>query len=179
MDESDEVLAEASRCGDRRAFEELVGRYDRVIYTLALRMVGNVEDARDLAQGVFVKAYRGLGSFDPKRRFFSWIFRIAVHQCLNHRRTSGRTTAMETEPEAPDPGPERLAELHEMEAGVQRALERLSEGDRLVIVMRHFMDCTYQDIGDALHVPVKTVKSRLFSARQRLRAELEKGGWRA
>src|SRR5437867_3329385 len=175
-DETDEALARSSVSGDPRAFEELVTRYQRMVYTLTLRMVGNGEDARELTQVSFIKAWRGLGRFDSRRRFFSWLYRIAVHECLNFRRQRRRFEAMETEPESPGRGPAEQAEELETEAQVQQALNRVGERDRQILVLRHFLDLSYEAIGEALRVPPKTVKSRLYVARQRLRIELERIG---
>jgi len=175
-DESDEVLAERASRGDDPAFEVLVDRYQRVIFNLTLRMTGNWEDARELTQDVFVKTWRGLRGFDPKLRFFSWIYRIAIHECLNHRRRSGRQEPLVGEPESREAGPERRIETLEVEAKIHEALDRLPDGDRQILILRHFLDRSYEEIAEVLRVPAKKVKSRLYTARQRLRGELEKRG---
>jgi RNA polymerase sigma-70 factor (ECF subfamily) len=175
-DERDEELARRSRGGDQKAFAEIVARYERPLYALALRMTGNRDDAAELLQIVFVKAWKGLGGFDDRRRFFSWIYRIAIHECLNHRRTAGRFQAMEFEPPSPLDGPEAETESSDLEARVQCALNRLPAKDREIVVLKHFLDRSYEEIGEAIGVPVKTVKSRLFTARQRLKTELERDG---
>lgn len=173
---TDEVLVLRSLGGDTGAFGEIVERYQRVIYTLAMRMTGSPEDASDLTQGVFLKAWRGLSGFDPHRRFFSWIYRIAIHECLNHRRGGSRFQALEMDPVSEARGPEDCVQGHEIESHVQQGLARLSEGDRQLIILRHFLDESYEAIAETLGVPAKTVKSRLFTARQRLRVELERRG---
>ncbi len=172
LDETDEALVRGTLSGDQRAYGELVTRYQRMVYTLVLRMVGNAEDARELTQVVFVKAWRGLSGFDPGRRFFSWLYRISIHECLNHQRARRRFEALEVEPESRDPGPEARSEAHETEAQVQQALSLLNEQDRQILILRHFLDFTYEQIGEVLKISAKTVKSRLYTARQRLRAEL-------
>jgi len=174
--ESDEILVARSLEGKVSAFGELVTRYERVVYTVALRMSGNAEDARDVTQSVFLKAWRGLGGFDPRRRFFSWIYRISVHECLNHRRGRARFEPLMDVHEAVGPGPEQSVETHETEQAVQGALARLSAGDREILILRHFLDQSYEDIAATLGTQEKTVKSRLFAARQRLRAELARSG---
>jgi RNA polymerase sigma-70 factor (ECF subfamily) len=174
--EADEILVRKSLEGDERAFAELVARYERVIYTVALRMLGSREDAREITQATFVKAWRGLAGFDANRRFFSWIYRITIHECLNHRRHGSRFEALEVEPRSPGPGPDEQAEGHEIEACVQAALGRLAAGDREVLVLRHFLDMSYEAMSEALGIPSKTVKSRLYTARQRLRVELARIG---
>lgn len=177
-DVTDEALARRSQGGDSGAFGELVERYQKVVYTLALRMTGSPEDAADLTQGVFLKAWRGLAGFDPGRRFFSWMYRISIHECLNHRRGRSRFEELDPDIVSPGRGPEARAEESETEVRVQRALEQLSDGDRQIVILRHFLDRSYEEIAEAIGVPAKTVKSRLFSARQRLRVELEKQGVR-
>jgi len=174
--EPDEALAERASRGDHQAFGILVDRYERVIFNLTLRMTGNWEDARELTQDVFVRTWMGLRGFDPRLRFFSWIYRIAIHGCLNFRRRVGRQQALEGEPESTAIGPEGRIESLELETKVHQALDRLPEGDRQLLVLRHFLDHSYEEIGEVLRVPAKTVKSRLFAARQRLRAELERRG---
>ena len=176
--DSDEALAERSSRGDDRAFETLVDRYERVVFTLTLRMTGNRDDAREMTQDVFVKVWRGLRGFDPERRFFSWIYRIAIHECLNLRRRSGRHEALEGEPESNEAGPEQRFEAAEVERQMQKALAGLPAADRLIIILRHFLDYAHEEIAEILRVPAKTVKSRLYSARQRLRVELEQRGVR-
>ena len=86
QDADDLALVARCRAGDTRAFEPIVERYRRVLYTVALRMLGNAEEANDVAQNAFVKAFQKLDTFDPNRRFFSWIYRILVNECLNARR---------------------------------------------------------------------------------------------
>jgi RNA polymerase sigma-70 factor (ECF subfamily) len=174
--ESEEVLVQRSRSGDPRAFGEIAERYQGVLYNLALRMTGHAEDARDVVQTTFTKAYRALGTYDPKRKFFSWIYRIAFHECINLLRRGKRTEPLEWEPPSHERSPEdRMAAL-EIEQLLQEALLRLSEEHRQVIVLRHFMDLSYAEIGDVLKVEEKTVKSRLFDARRRLRTQLKQRG---
>jgi len=175
-DEPDEELARRSRSGDRQAFSELVARYERPLYALAFRMSGNREDAADLLQIVFVKAWTGLRGFDDRRRFFSWIYRIAVHTSLNHRRSAGRFEPIGAEPESGQRGPEEEMARSERETRVQAALHRLAAGDRDILILRHFLELSYEEIAEVIGVPGRTVKSRLFTARQRLKAELERHG---
>lgn len=165
------------RClaGDTAAFEVLVGRYERVLYTVAFRMLGNAEDAADATQNAFVKAYQGLGTYDPRFRFFSWIYRILRNDCLNLLR--GRRPQEPVTPEtALAPGPLEAFEVAERRKGVQSALMELPPDSREVIVLRHFGDLSYDEIASTLGIPAKTVKSRLYTARQQLGQRLL--GWR-
>jgi RNA polymerase sigma-70 factor (ECF subfamily) len=170
------VLAGRASRGDVQAFESLVDRYQKVVFNLTLRMTGNRQDARELTQDVFVRAWRGLHGFDTRLRFFSWIYRIAIHACLNLRRSTRRREPLEWEPESGDPEPDQQAEAHELERKVHEALGRLPTGDRQLLVLRHFLDRSHEEIAEVLGVPAMRVKSRLFTARQRLRRELEQRG---
>src|SRR5262245_5118017 len=174
--ESDEVLAGQASRGDVQAFEILVDRYQRVVFNLTYRMTGNWQDARELTQDVFVRIWRGLHGFDTRLRFFSWMYRIAIHACLNRRRSAGREQALGWELESREAGPERQAETTELERQVHAALARLSDGDRQLVVLRHFLDRSYEEIAEIMGIPGSRVKSRLFTARQRLRHELEQQG---
>jgi len=174
--ESDEELAGRASRGDDKAFEVLVDRYQKVVFNLTLRMTGSWQDARELTQEVFVRTWRGLHGFDTRLRFFSWIYRIAIHACLNLRRRNARREPLDREPESGDRGPDRQAEAHELERKVHEALGRLSDGDRQLLVLRHFLERSHEEIAEALGVPAMRVKSRLFTARQRLRRELEQRG---
>jgi RNA polymerase sigma-70 factor (ECF subfamily) len=176
MVDEDPDAALVVRCldGDVEAFEPLVRRYERVLFNVALRMLGDREDARDVTQEAFLKAYRKLASFDPHYRFFSWMYRIVVNESLNARSRRPPTTPLEYEPASagrPDDGL-RERERHDR---VQGALSRLAASDREVLVLRHFAELSYADIGAALGIAEKTVKSRLHEARQRLGRVLEHG----
>ena len=160
-----------ARClrGDAGAFEPLVRRYQRVLFSVAHRMLGNYEDALDATQNAFVRAYEGLDGYDPNRRFFSWIYRIVVNECLNARRGQRPTEPLteQIEADAADGPLENVAAM-ERSASIEAALVRLSEDHRLVVVLRHFADLSYSEMSEALGVHEKTVKSRLFEARHRL-----------
>ena len=182
MPEAEHDHVWVARClrGDPSAFEPIVRRYQRVLFSVAHRMLGNYEDALDVTQNAFVRAYEGLDSYDPNRRFFSWIYRIVVNECLNARRGQRPSEPLSDAIEAdPGDGPLQSVEAHERSASIEAALVRLSEDHRLVVVLRHFADLSYSEMSDALGVPEKTVKSRLFEARQRLGEllRLQPGGW--
>ena len=170
MTEPDDDVACVARClrGDSSAFEPIVRRYQRVLFSVARRMLGNHEDAMDATQNVFVRAYQRLDTFDPNRRFFSWIYRIAVNECLNVRRSRRPDEELADAPaDAADSPLETVAALERSES-IDAALVKLSEDHRLVVVLRHFAELSYTEISEAIGVPEKTVKSRLFDARQRL-----------
>jgi RNA polymerase sigma-70 factor (ECF subfamily) len=169
-------MARASRAGDERAFEGLVDRYQKAIFNLAYRMVDDYEDAKDITQVVFLKAYENLAGFDPSLKFYSWIYRIAINESLNFLRKKDRLEPLDEKSVSAAPGPEERAVGDELSRGVQRALMTLAPDHRTVIVLRHFLDCSYEEISRIAHVPEKTVKSRLFSARQQLKNVLESRG---
>jgi RNA polymerase sigma-70 factor, ECF subfamily len=163
------MLVRHCREGDRAACEQLVVRYQKPVFNAALRMLRNAEDARDVAQTTFLKAFEHLADYDPTRKFYSWIYRIAVNEALD---TLGSRKAFEqiSGDEADEtPGPERQAESEQMSRAIQDALMQIKPEHRAVIVLRHFMHLSYQDMGDILTLPEKTVKSRLYEARQLLR----------
>lgn len=168
-----------ARClgGDVEAFEPLVRRYERVLFNVAWRMLGDRGDARDVVQGAFVKAWEKLGSFEPRYRFFSWMYRIVVNESLNARSRRPPFDSLEGDPGAPG-GQEEALRSRELADCLQAALMGLSEGDRQVIVLRHFAELSYADIAEALGLAEKTVKSRLHEARQRLGRRLQPGDFR-
>ncbi len=163
----DHELVDRCLRGDLEAFAPLVVRYQKPLFNVALRMVRDREDARDITQTAFVKAYEKLRSFDRQHRFFSWIYRIAVNECLNFvsRRRPERPLLADL-PAADDP--QRDAEASELAARVQDALVTLTLDYRLVVILRHFLDLSYVEMSEALLIPEKTVRSRLYTARQRL-----------
>jgi RNA polymerase sigma-70 factor (ECF subfamily) len=173
VDQDADDLAMVARCraGETAAFEGLVGRYHRVLFSVALRMLGDYDEASDAAQNAFVKAYQKLDTFDRNRRFFSWIYRILVNECLNTRRDRPPHEALAPNLEAPGT-PAGLFEAAERRALVQAAILALPLEYREVIVLRHFTELSYEEIAQTLQVPAKTVKSRLYTARERLAVAL-------
>jgi RNA polymerase sigma-70 factor (ECF subfamily) len=177
MDEArDTELVRRTLGGDRIAFGGLVGAYQRVLYNVALRMVNDPEDARDLVQTTFLKAYRALHTFDANHRFFSWIYRILINETLNllHRRRP--RVEVPDDLVADDPSPEDRCQANETGEIVRNALMELSPGHREVLVLRHLMHLSHRDMSEAIGVPEKTVKSRLHEARRALGAVLRRRG---
>jgi len=167
QDADDDQLV--SRClrGDNAAFEGIVQRYQRVLFTVALRMLGDYDEAVDATQNAFVKSYQKLATFDRQYRFFSWIYRILLNECLNAQRD--RRPREPLTPELATVGsPAEAFEAAERRRGVQAAILALPIESREVIILRHFTELSYEQIGDALGVEAKTVKSRLHTARERL-----------
>jgi RNA polymerase sigma-70 factor (ECF subfamily) len=173
-EDPDATLVARCLAGDVEAFEPLVHRYERILFNVALRMLGDREDARDVTQDAFFKAYQKLAGFDPTYRFFSWMYRIVVNESLNVRSRRRPVGPLEEEPAAPG-RPDDGLRARERQDVVQAALARLAANDREVLVLRHFAELSYADIGAALGIAEKTVKSRLHEARQRLGRALEPG----
>jgi len=174
--DTDQALVERFRKGDREAFTELVIRYQRPIYNAAFWILRRAEDASDVAQTVFLRVAERLDEYDEQYKFFSWIYRIAVNESLNLLRRSGREEALDDEIDYPGPAsdnPEQRANDAQQSAQIRSALMRMSINDRVVLTMRHFSECSYQEIGQILELDEKTVKSRLHEARQRLRDMLK------
>jgi RNA polymerase sigma-70 factor (ECF subfamily) len=176
MSTTDSSLVIETLNGDREAFGRLVEKYDRRIFNLAFRICGDYEDAMDVTQTVFVKAFDRLGTFDPSRKFFSWLYRMGVNESLNQVKSQRRIVHIEFDPPSRAPGPEQQIIREESNWLVQDALKKLGENQRVAIILRHFVDLSYRQIGDVLGIPEKTVKSRLYSARQRMKEILTGAG---
>ena len=175
VDDDDQRLVERCLNGDQEAFAELVVRYQRPIYHMAFRVLGNVEDAREITQSVFLKVAERLDDYNPRFKFFSWIYRITINASLNLRRISGREELVGDDLEVQDSGadPEASLSAAEQSAQIQKALMRLKFENRAVLTLRHFSDCSYREIGQILDLDEKTVKSRLYEGRQQLRSLLK------
>ena len=170
--DADTALVERCRKGDWAAFTELVVRYQRPVYNAAFWVLRKPEDASDIAQIVFLKVAERLDEYDPRFKFFSWIYRIAVNESLNLLRRNGREEALDSEidlPTSENADPERQASAAEVSRRIRSALMKMTPNDRVVLTLRHFSECSYEEIGQILDIDPKTVKSRLFEARQRLR----------
>ena len=146
-----------------------MNRFHRSVYNVALRMLGNVQDAEDVTQTVFGNAFSALDSYDPKYRFFSWIYRMTFNESLNTLKRRRDVVSIDASFDVAGSDSESSAEAEE---SVGKALMELKPDDRAVVVLRHFVSFSYEEISDVLGIPVKTVKSRLFTARERLRQSL-------
>ena len=176
IETDEEALIEKAKRGDSRAFGALVDHYQRVVFNLALRMVNDREEAKDIAQTVFVKVYQKLDSYDPSYRFFSWIYRIAVNESLNHRSRRHRHEELDPGLESEGRRPDEYAALGEAGTEIGCALMQLSPDYRTVVIMRHFLELSQAEMSQILEVPEKTVKSRLHSARRLLGEMLSRKG---
>jgi RNA polymerase sigma-70 factor, ECF subfamily len=171
-DDTDQTLVERCRRGDRAAFTELVIRYQRPVYNAAFWVLRKAEDANDVTQDVFLKVAERLDEYDSQYKFFSWIYRIAVNESLNLLRRHGKEDPLDEDADYAAPesaSPERQVASAQLSKRIQSTLMRMSTNDRMVLTLRHFSECSYEEIGQILDLDERTVKSRLFEARQRLR----------
>lgn len=172
--EQDEALVRECRQGDRRALDALVRRFERPVYNAAIRILGNPEDAADVTQTTFLKLFASLDRYNPQFRLFSWIYRIAVNESLHQL---ARRKPAESFEDAPDVDTsEQSAVEAELHREIQAVLMELNDDHRVVIVLHYFGELSYGEIGEVLELPGKTVKSRLYSARQQLKSRLEDHG---
>jgi len=162
--------------GNEHAFETLLLRYQRPVFNAVLRMVRDRDEASDLTQTAFLKAYEQLGSFDSRHKFFSWLYRIAVNEAINHVKRHRRLEPLATDWASRAPNPEAVLVGSDLSHHVQEALMSLPYDSRAVLVLRHFEGCSYDEIAAIVGVAEKTVKSRLFSARRQLKELLEARG---
>lgn len=169
-------MVAACRRGDSQALGKLVDEYQKPVFNAVYRMLGNAEEAADVTQTTFLKALERIDGFDEKYRFFSWLYRIGLNEAID-RLKAGRRQEPYTD-NAADPAPippEQVASLQASDR-LQAALLEIKEELRQVLVLRYFTDCSYHQIGEILDLPDKTVKSRLFSARQQLKVRLTAHG---
>ena len=187
MGPTDEELVAAFQDGDASAFDHLVRRWDRRIHGAIYRVVGADEDARDLCQEAFLKAYRGLGTFKREARFSSWLYQIALNVCRDRiRRRKGKVAVSLDELEetsdvrlrASAPSPLDLVERRDLKRLVERAMATLTEDEREVIVLKEYQGLTFPEIAETLAIPQSTVKTRLYRGLSQLRHRLEREGVR-
>ena len=176
---SDDALIGHALAGRGDAFGQLVERYERAVYHLAYRTLHDTEDAKDATQEAWVKAYRALASFRPGAKFSTWIFTICYRVCCDRLAKRKRFTGEEP-PDLADPGagPERLYEAAEEAARLRAAIEALPEKYRVVITLFHLQGKQYDEIAAVLGLPLGTVKTHLFRAKDALRTALGPVGQR-
>ena len=185
---ADQELVEKARQGDMDAFEQLVLDNQNKVYALALRMVNDREEAADLAQEAFVKAWQGMKSFQGESSFATWIYRLTANLCIDWLRRQKRREGVEpavslddessgwAEPADRDSDPQLVLEKSERGRALARGLDRLPEWQRQALVLRELSGLSYQEIGQALDIDLGTVKSRIARARLSLRKILMEDG---
>jgi len=171
--------------GDEAAYRELIGRYQRQVFSLALRMVRQAQDAEDLTQETFVRMFRALDRYDPARPFEAWLFTIASRLCIDHirrhrvrpiplvQREFGTGEERTLDVEDPGLGPAELASHAEEERRAADLIDSLPPHYRVVVILRHQQDLSYEEIAVTLHLPLGTVKARIHRARALLKRYLE------
>jgi len=182
---SDNELVQKAQLGDMHAFEELVNRYHSKIYGLTYNMTSNREDAEDLTQEIFIKAYKALPRFKGKASFYTWLYRIAVNKTINYRKKRNRKRALsldqfDQEIKQDDAyrvltakgSPLRKISLSELQKRLNEALQNLSEKHRTVVILHDMQGIPHEEIAKMVGTSVGTIRSRLFYARRQMQAEL-------
>lgn len=182
---SDEELVTRSKNGDIDAFEELVNRYERKIYTIAYRLIGNREDANDLAQEAFLKAFQGINNFREEASFQTWLCRITTNVCRDEIRKRIRKPVdrldeaivleegeVARQVAIQEPGPAELYEQKELSERIQKLINSLSPDFRVALVLRDIQGYSYEEISEYLDCSLGTVKSRISRARNYLKEKL-------
>jgi RNA polymerase sigma-70 factor (ECF subfamily) len=186
MASSDEELVARSMGGDLDSFNQLVLRWERPIYALAYRVIGREEDARDVAQETFLRAFRALSGFKGQAKFSSWLYRITLNLCRDWIRKERRTPVSQA-PEGidiielagegtPAESIEQLVGRKELGRAVSKAMALLPEEQRTAIILKEYHGLTFQEIADMLDCPLSTVKTRLYQGLSVVRKQLEEAG---
>jgi len=172
-------LVRACQRGDREAYDRLVERYQRAVYRLCYRYVNDHEDANDLAQDAFIRAWRAVGRFRGDSAFSTWLYRIAVNACLNHR-ARRRPASEEISDRIADPrqGADRGVQEGDEARVVREAVSRLPEKQRATLILKVYQELTHEEVARILGASVGTVKSNLFHALANLRRSLAGPGMR-
>lgn len=169
MDTDDKVLVKECLEGSRKSFEIIVEKYYKTVFRLAFRILRNNDDAEEITQTVFIKVYENLDKYNPKFKFFSWLYRIAVNETINLTKKQSYTEKLDDEYSANDENPDQIYDKSELGEKIQVALGELDMLYRVPVVLKHFLDYSYKELSDLLDIPEKTVKSRLFTGRQLLK----------
>ena len=162
--------------GDRKALESLVRHFEKPVYNAAYRMLGNADEAADVTQTTFMKVFENISRVDPSRRLFSWVYRIALNESIDQLKRRSRTQPLDGSARSEGDTPDDSAQVSQLRDEVQATLMELNEDQRAVITLRYFSEFSYADIAAILHLPQKTVKSRLFEARRQMRDRLHRHG---
>ena len=147
---NDTKLMERCSKGDRQAFEVLLVRYEKPVFNAAYRMLNSPDDARDVTQTVFLKVFEHLDQYDPRYRFFSWIYRIALNESINWLKKTNRLDALDGDTADTASGPEQEASNEQLSEGMQAALMTINPDYRAVIVLKHLLGCSYHEISEIL-----------------------------
>lgn len=174
MRDEEKRWLEKARKGDEEAFSRIVEAYQRPVYNLCYRMLGNHTLAEDAAQETFLRAFKGLRRYDPQRRFVTWLLSIASHHCIDRlRRRKLRLVPLEELHSAPQiadaaPGPESTLAKAEQEQELRRSILHLASTDRAAIVLHYWHGLSYAEVAETLSLTISAVKSRMHRARREL-----------
>lgn len=177
FERSDETLVKQALKGKKSAWLVLVKRYEKALYNYALRMVNNPADAMDLMQDVFLAVFKSLSAFRGDSAFKGWMFKIAHYRCIEHYRRKRPTQSLDDIPEQLNETSDECPEYHfasgQQAAALQKALQILPVNQKLVVELKFFQHCTFDEIAKQLGISVNTVKSRLYSGLDKLKDHLE------
>ncbi len=172
----DNVLVARCLKGDHRAYESLVRKYQKTIFNVIYQIVRDFSDAEDLTQTVFLKVYENLQKFNDRFKFYSWIYRIAINEGLNFIQQKKIVYELPENYASLEKAPDRILNESQIVEQIDQALAALDPNYRVLIIMRHFLDLSYKEIGEITNLPEKKVKSRLYMARQIMAKKIvEKG----
>ncbi len=177
-------LIEKSIKGDVESFEKLIVKYNKYVYNIAYRMMGNEEDAKDMAQEALVKAYKSIASFKENAQFSTWLYRITINTCKDELRKNKQRMVSLDEPITehstvgdviidPNHNPVIAYEQEELKEHIQTALNHLSEDNRSVVILKDILGYSYEEIGAIMDIPIGTVRSKLNRSRTALRGILQ------
>ena len=175
-EKDDSSLVRHTLEGDHKAYEALMRKYQKPLFNVALRMVGRWDDAQDIIQTVFIRAYESLPACDPPSRFFSWIYRATINESINWLKRRNKQVELTETVASSEKLPDEEYDERNLSEEIVMAMQELSIENRVVIVLRHFADLSYRELSFVLEIPEKTVKSRLFAARRRLGSILQERG---
>lgn len=184
--EEDRILVANAKKGDNKAFESLLKKYRKSVYYMLLKMVKNADDAEDLTQEAFAKAFNSIEKFDSKYAFSTWLFRIATNNCIDFiRKKRVQTVSIDQPVEGDDgsnmrfdvkdenPDPNQKVQKKQRQHYLNMAIERLPEKYRVLVELRYFRELSYEEVAQELQIPLGTVKAQLFRARELLNQELK------
>ena len=155
--------------GNGRSYEVLVEKYHKIIFRMANKLVKDFDDAEEITQSVFVKAYENLKNYNPNYKFFSWLYRIAVNEAINFDKRKRNSEEINENIISDEDTPDRIYDNNDLSEKIIDALMQLDMIYRLPVVLKHFLDYSYKELSYLLGVPEKTIKSRLFTGRQLLK----------
>ena len=177
-------LIEKSIQGDVASFEKLVVKYNRYVYNIAFRMMGNEEDAKDMSQETLIKAFKAISKFKMESSFSTWLYRITINVCKDEIRRR-KETVLSYDAEIADEGtlkdiisdertnPLLVYEKTELKSSIESALNKLSDDNKSVVVLKDILGYSYEEIGQILEIPIGTVRSRLNRSRSALKSILQ------